>query len=115
MIAVRSHLRLGLVLAGVLVLLVPSAASAVVSVNADLQTEYAGCVGQIRGSGNGAVLDELERSGKQIKVRRPIFGTESSTTTYVPGSDVQINWWPENDGRALPEEGRASPRTSAPP
>ncbi|WP_410817055.1 VWD domain-containing protein [Micromonospora sp. 050-3] len=98
-------MRLGVVLAGVLVLLAPQAASAVVSVNSDLQTEYAGCVGQIRSSGNGAVLDELERSGKQIKVRRPIFGSESSTTTYVPGSDVQINWVPENDGRALPEEG----------
>ncbi|MEH1163769.1 VWD domain-containing protein [Micromonospora sp. CPCC 205539] len=97
--------RVGVVLAGVLVLLAPQAASAVVSVNTDLQTEYAGCVGQIRGSGNGAVLDALERSGKQIKVRRPIIGTESSTTTYVPGSDVQINWWPENDGRKLPEEG----------
>ncbi|MGQ5264524.1 VWD domain-containing protein [Micromonospora sp. ZYX-F-536] len=97
--------RAGLLLAGVLVLLAPQAASAVVSVNADLQTEYAGCVGQIRGSGNGAVLDALERSGKQIKVRRPIFGSESSTTTYVPGSDVQINWVPENDGRKLPEEG----------
>lgn len=98
-------MRLGVVLAGVLVLLAPQAASAVVSVNTDVQTEYAGCVGQIRGSGNGAVLDALERSGKQIKVRKPIFGTESSTTTYVPGSDVQINWWPDNDGRPLPEEG----------
>ncbi|MEU1588309.1 VWD domain-containing protein [Micromonospora sp. NPDC005710] len=105
MTGLRRRLRLGVVLAGALVLLAPTAASAVVSVNSDLQTEYAGCVGQIRGSGNGAVLDELERSGKNIKVRRPIFGTESSTTTYVPGSDVQINWWPENDGRALPEEG----------
>ncbi|WCN79286.1 VWD domain-containing protein [Micromonospora sp. LH3U1] len=105
MTGLRSRIRLVVVLAGVLVLLAPQAASAVVSVNADLQTEYAGCVGQIRGSGNGAVLDELERSGKQITVRRPIFGTESSTTTYVPGSDVQINWWPENDGRPLKEEG----------
>ncbi|MEU8390808.1 VWD domain-containing protein [Micromonospora sp. NPDC048842] len=105
MTGLRSPVRMGVVLAGVLVLIAPQAASAVVSVNADLQTEYAGCVGQIRGSGNGAVLDELERSGKQIKVRRPIFGSESSTTTYVPGSDVQINWVPENDGRALPEEG----------
>ena len=39
----------------------------------------------IRGSGNGAVLDELERSGKQIKVRRPILGSKSSTTTVRPG------------------------------
>ncbi|WP_328653685.1 VWD domain-containing protein [Micromonospora sp. NBC_00330] len=98
-------IRTGVVLAGVLVLIAPQSASAVVSVNADLQTEYAGCVGQIRSSGNGAVLDELERSGKQIKVRRPIFGSESSTTTYVPGSDVQINWVPENDGRKLDDEG----------
>ncbi|MEV0215491.1 VWD domain-containing protein [Micromonospora sp. ALFpr18c] len=98
-------IRAGLILAGVLVLLAPSAAAAVVTVESDLQTEYAGCVGQIRGSGNGAVLDELERSGKKIKVRRPIFGSESSTTTYVPGSDVQINWVPENDGRKLDDEG----------
>ncbi|MEW1590067.1 VWD domain-containing protein [Micromonospora vinacea] len=105
MTGLGSRARLGVVLAGVLVLLAPRAASAVVSVNSDLQTEYAGCVGQIRGSGNGAVLDELERSGKQIKVRRPIVGSESSTTTYVPGSDVQINWVPENDGRKLDDEG----------
>ncbi|MEW2146210.1 VWD domain-containing protein [Micromonospora vinacea] len=105
MTGLGSRARLGVVLAGVLVLLAPQAASAVVSVNSDLQAEYAGCVGQIRGSGNGAVLDELERSGKQIKLRRPIFGSESSTTTYVPGSDVQINWVPENDGRKLDEEG----------
>nr|WP_146218396.1 VWD domain-containing protein [Micromonospora acroterricola] len=101
----RVGVRAGVVLVGLLVLLAPQAASAVVSVNPDLQTEYAGCVGQIRSSGNGAVLDALERSGKQIKVRRPIFGTESSTTTYVPGSDVQINWVPENDGRKLTDEG----------
>ncbi|MCX5065615.1 VWD domain-containing protein [Micromonospora lupini] len=98
-------IRLGVVLAGVLVLLAPQSASAVVTVNSDVQTEYAGCVGQIRGSGNGAVLDELERSGKEIKVRKPIFGSESDTTTYIPGSDVQINWVPGNDGRKLPEEG----------
>ncbi|MCG5436401.1 VWD domain-containing protein [Micromonospora foliorum] len=98
-------IRTGLVLAGVLVLVAPQAASAVVSVNSDLQTEYAGCVGQIRSSGNGKVLEELERSGKKIQVRRPIFGSESSTTTYVPGSDVQINWVPENDGRKLDDEG----------
>ncbi|MET8118276.1 VWD domain-containing protein [Micromonospora sp. NPDC005189] len=105
MTGMRIRIRLGLVLVGVLVLLAPRAASAVVSVNPELQTVYAGCVGKIRGSGNGAVLDALQGSGKQIKVRKPIFGTESSTTTYVPGSDVQINWWPENDGRALSEEG----------
>ncbi|MFE9914185.1 VWD domain-containing protein [Micromonospora sp. NPDC005553] len=105
MTGLRSRVRTGVVLAGVLVLLAPQAASAVVSVNDDLQVEYAGCVGQIRGSGNGAVLDKLERSGKRIKVRRPVIGKESSTTTYVPGSDVQINWVPENDGRALSEEG----------
>ncbi|MCG5470710.1 VWD domain-containing protein [Micromonospora sp. LAH09] len=105
MTGVRSRTRLGVVLAGVLVLLAPQAASAVVSVNTDVQAAYAGCVAKIRSSGNGAVLDALERSGKQIKVRKPIFGTESSTTTYVPGSDVQVNWWPDNDGRALPEEG----------
>ncbi|WP_051724122.1 VWD domain-containing protein [Micromonospora chokoriensis] len=105
MTTMRRRTRLGLVLAGLLVLLAPSAASAVVTVNDDLQTEYAGCVGQIRSSGNGAVLDELERSGKKIKVRRPILGSESSTTTYVPGSDVQINWVPENDGRKLDDEG----------
>ncbi|SCE67844.1 VWD domain-containing protein [Micromonospora mirobrigensis] len=98
-------IRLGVVLAAVLVLLAPQAASAVVTVNSDVQTEYAGCVGQIRSSGNGAVLDALEASGKEIKVRRPIFGSESDTTTYVPGSDVQINWVPENDGRSLPGEG----------
>ncbi|WP_433261098.1 VWD domain-containing protein [Micromonospora vinacea] len=98
-------IRAGLVLAGVLVLLAPSAAAATVSVNSDLQTEYAGCVGQIRSSGNGKVLEELERSGKKLQVRRPIFGSESSTTTYVPGSDVQINWVPENDGRKLDDEG----------
>ncbi|MEU8255576.1 VWD domain-containing protein [Micromonospora inaquosa] len=92
-------------LAGVLVLVAPAAASATVSVNSDLQTAYAGCVATIRSSGNGAVLDALERSGKQIKVRKPIFGAESSTTTYVPGSDVQINWWPDNHGRALRAEG----------
>ncbi|MBM0205931.1 VWD domain-containing protein [Micromonospora sp. STR1s_5] len=105
MIAMRRRARLGLVLGGVLVLLAPSAASATVSVNSDLQAAYAGCVATIRSSGNGGVLDALERSGKQIKVRKPILGTESSTTTYVPGSDVQINWWPDNHGRALPEEG----------
>ncbi|MBY8872022.1 VWD domain-containing protein [Micromonospora sp. PLK6-60] len=105
MTRMRRRLRLTLVLAGALVLLAPQAAAAVVSVNPDLQTEYAGCVGQMRGSGNSAVLDALEASGKKIKVRRPISGKESSTTTYVPGSDVQINWVPENDGRKLPEEG----------
>ncbi|WP_405431823.1 VWD domain-containing protein [Micromonospora sp. NBC_00617] len=98
-------IRLGVVLAGVLVLLAPQSASAVVTVNSDVQTEYAGCVGQIRGSGNGAVLDALQAHQKTIKVRRPIFGKESETTTYVPGSDVQINWVPENDGRSLPGEG----------
>ncbi|MEU8167002.1 VWD domain-containing protein [Micromonospora sp. NPDC049004] len=99
-------IRLGVVLAGVLVLLAPQSASAVISVNSDVQTEYAGCVGQIRGSGNGAVLDALQAHKKTIKVRRPIVGNESDTTTYVPGSDVQINWVPENDGRALPGEGK---------
>ncbi|MET8234236.1 VWD domain-containing protein [Micromonospora sp. NPDC005298] len=97
--------RTGVVLAAVLVLVAPQAASAVVSVDADLQTEYAGCVGQIRSSGNGKVLEELERSGKTIKVRRPIIGSESSTTTWVPGSDAQINWVPENDARKLDDEG----------
>ncbi|MDG4810654.1 VWD domain-containing protein [Micromonospora sp. WMMD1120] len=105
MITKRRGLRLPLVLAAVLVLLAPQAASATVSVNSDLQSVYAGCVTAIRNSGNGAVVDALERHAKTIKVRKPIFGTESSTTTYVPGSDVQINWWPDNHGRSLPEEG----------
>ncbi|SBT43198.1 VWD domain-containing protein [Micromonospora auratinigra] len=105
MSGVRRTIGRAAVLAAALVLLAPQAAYAVVEVESGLKPIYDGCVGQFRGSGNAGILDQLQASGKTIKVRRPIFGKESSTTTSVPGSDVQINWWPENDGRKLPEDG----------
>ncbi|WP_422769088.1 VWD domain-containing protein [Plantactinospora sp. WMMC1484] len=95
----------GLALAGVIVLLAASPALAVIVVDPAVQAAYAGCVGQMRGSGTDDILKELEQSGKKIRIRHPILDKESSTTTYLPGSDVQINWVPGNDGRKFPSEG----------
>lgn len=87
------------------VILVAPNAAARVRVDDKLKDAYSGCVAQFKGTGVGLdILERLEQSNKDVRIRKPIF-SGSSTTTALPGSDIQVNWDAKEDGVAAPSEG----------